>query len=72
MQNVKITCYLPYNVVSSSNLVVNVCNVGYRFIARQVNGKTWVQKITSQRQTSPNLKLCVYFSGLSILQVMAM
>ena len=49
MQNGTITCYLPYNIVSSSNLVVNVCIVEYRFIARQVNGETWVQKNTFQR-----------------------
>ena len=40
------TCYLPYNIFSSScNLVVNVCIVEYTFIAWQVKGTTWVQNI---------------------------
>ena len=52
MQNGTIICYLSYDILSSSNLVVNVCSgiVEYRFIARQVKGKTWVQTITSQRK----------------------
>ena len=31
MQNGTITYYLPYNILSSSNLVVIVCNVEYKF-----------------------------------------
>ena len=31
MQNGTITYYLPYNILSSSNLVVNVCIVEYKF-----------------------------------------
>ena len=31
MQNGTITYYLPYNILSSSNLVVIVCNVEYQF-----------------------------------------
>ena len=31
MQNETITYYSPYNILSSSNLVVNVCIVEYKF-----------------------------------------
>ena len=31
MQNGTITYYLPYNILSSSNLVENVCIVEYKF-----------------------------------------
>ena len=31
MLNGTITYYLPYNILSSSNLVVNVCIVEYKF-----------------------------------------
>ena len=36
MQNGTITYYLPYNILSSSNLVVNVCIVKYRFNPGQI------------------------------------
>ena len=70
MQNGTITCYLPYNIVSSSNLVVNVCIVEYRFLARQVNGETWVQKIHFNVEQAQILSYVYIFRGciVSILQ----
>ena len=38
MQNGTITCYLPYNILSSSNSVVNVCIEEYRFIPGRIQG----------------------------------
>ena len=36
MQNGTITYYLPYNILYSSNLVVNVCIVEYKFNPRRI------------------------------------
>ena len=36
MQNGTITYYLPYNILSSSNLVENVCIVEYKFIPGRI------------------------------------
>ena len=36
MLNGTITYYLPYNILSSSNLVVNVCIVEYKFNPGQI------------------------------------
>ena len=36
MQNGTITYYLPYNILSSSNLVVIICIVEYKFNPRRI------------------------------------
>ena len=36
MQNGTITYYLPYNILSSSKIVVNVCIVEYKFIPGRI------------------------------------
>ena len=36
MQNGTLTYYLPYNILSSSNLVVNVCIVEYKIIPGRI------------------------------------
>ena len=50
MQNGTITYYLPYNILSSSNLAVNVCIVEYKFNPGRIQ---WVAQ--GARRTPPPL-----------------